>query len=191
MNIASDKKEIIPEDFRPKQTPHSLRVIMGKANSQDINRSNVVIKELGEVKLIGFRVLCGNKDYQEEIHKAACILQERVKEIKHVMNSGRQVGAYIVEDTVPEKDGYWVCVQVSSFQQVPEDMVTLTVPPQKYVTMMHKGPNTLIGKSYEVIHNWMVIKDLKRASYSWKLELYQANEINPTDLHVELYDSIY
>jgi acetate kinase len=99
MNIASDKKEIIPQDFRPKQTPHSLRVIMGKANSQDINRSNVVIKELGEVKLIGFRVLCGKKDYQEEIHKAACILQERVKEIKHVKNSGRQVGAYIVEDT--------------------------------------------------------------------------------------------
>lgn len=86
------------------------------------------VKDLEVVKLVGIRVVCAGEKYLEEIPKAAKILKERTNEIKNVLFSGQQVGAFVVEESSPEEDGYWICVQVDEYKDVPEDMSTLTVP---------------------------------------------------------------
>ncbi len=149
------------------------------------------IKELNEVKLVGFRVFCEGDQYQEEIPQAAALLKNRVSEIKNILNDGRQVGAFIVDAPSDDLDGYWVCVQVSEYGDIPDDMVTLTVPPQKYATIMHNGANHFIMNSYEKLHHWIADNHFRRADQSWNLEFYQRIVNTPEDVLVELYDSIY
>ncbi|GIO27976.1 GyrI-like domain-containing protein [Ornithinibacillus bavariensis] len=149
------------------------------------------IKELGEIRLVGFRVVCEGNKYQEEISKAAALLKERTTEIKNVLHSGRQVGAFVVDASTDDQDGYWVCVQVSEYSDIPNDMVTLTVPPQRYATTMHNGPIYSIMNSYEKLHQWIADKGLQRARENWSLEFYHRLENAPEDVQVELCDSIY
>jgi predicted transcriptional regulator YdeE len=149
-----------------------------------------LVKDLGEVKLVGIRVVCAEEKYIEEIPKAAKTLKERTNEIKNVLYSGQQVGAFIVEESSLEEDGYWVCVQVDEFKEVPKDMSTLTVPPHKYATILHNGPNYLIKSSYEELHQWIAIQGLKRSNKSWNLEFYLRDNQNPNNVRVELFDSI-
>lgn len=148
------------------------------------------VKDLGEVKLVGIRVVCAGEKYIEEIPKAAKILKERTNEIKNVLFSGQQVGAFIVEESSPEEDGYWICVQVDVYKDVPEDMSTLTVPPHKYATILHTGPNYHIKNSYEELHQWIAKQGLKRSNKSWNLEFYRGENQNPDNVRVELFDSI-
>ncbi|MBA2174920.1 GyrI-like domain-containing protein [Halobacillus locisalis] len=150
------------------------------------------VKEIGEVKLVGFRVLCEGERYMEEIPKAARSLNKRKKEIKHVTDSGRHVGAFVVEESSPEEDGYWIGVQVRDYEDIPEGMTTLTIPPQQYATTLHKGPNDQIRTSYAALHKWIEEKGYTRADNRWNLERYheETDPENPSDVHVELCDSI-
>ncbi len=88
--------------------------------------SDMSVKKLGQIKLVGFRVVCADDQYIEEIPKAANELAERIGEIQNVMNGDQQIGAFVVEEMTPEHEGYWVGVQVSEFENIPENMTTLT-----------------------------------------------------------------
>ncbi|WP_096190665.1 GyrI-like domain-containing protein [Evansella halocellulosilytica] len=153
----------------------------------------ISVKELTELKLVGIRVVCEGEKYIEEIPKAAKLLQKRTNEIQHVLNGGNQIGAFVVEESSPEEDGYWVGVEVSKYEEIPDDMVTLTIPAQKYASILHTGPNDKIKESYELMHRWIAEEGLKRANNSWNLEIYQRgnNPDHPDDVRVQLLDSIY
>ncbi|MEH7526288.1 GyrI-like domain-containing protein [Bacillus sp. JJ1503] len=91
---------------------------------------NKAIKGLDELRLVGFRVLCSGDQYLVEIPKASLRLCERISEIKQVVNPIEQFGAFVVENETADEDGYWVCVEVKEYEDIPTDMVTLTIPPQ-------------------------------------------------------------
>jgi predicted transcriptional regulator YdeE len=150
------------------------------------------IKSLNEIKLVGFRVLCEGEKYIEEIPKAARLLKERSGEIKYVLDSEQQIGAFVVEKSTPDEDGYWIGVQVEEYEDIPEGMVALKIPSQKYGSIMHCGPNDLIRGSYEELHQWISEQGLERAIQGWNLEIYQKENDpeNPGDVRVELLDSI-
>lgn len=150
------------------------------------------IKSLNEIKLVGFRVLCEGEKYIEEIPKAARLLKERSGEIKYVLEPGQQIGAFVVEESTPDEDGYWIGVQVEEYEDIPEGMVTLNIPSQKYAAIVHCGPNDRIRSSYEELHQWISEQGLERAIQGWNLEIYQKENDpeNPGDVRVELLDSI-
>ncbi|MEL3971932.1 GyrI-like domain-containing protein [Rossellomorea oryzaecorticis] len=150
------------------------------------------IKSLNEIKLVGFRVLCEGEKYIEEIPKAARLLKERSGEIKNVLDLEQQIGSFVVEESTPDEDGYWIGVQVEEYEDIPEGMVTLNIPSQKYAAIIHHGPNDRIRSSYEELHQWISEQGLKRAIQGWNLEVYQKenNPENPGDVRVELLDSI-
>ncbi|MGM7701824.1 GyrI-like domain-containing protein [Pseudalkalibacillus sp. Hm43] len=147
------------------------------------------VKELGQIKLVGFRVVCADNQYIEEIPKAANELAERINEIKNVMNVDQQIGAFVVEETTPEHEGYWVGVQVSEYQNIPENMTILTIPEQKYATLVHTGPNDLIRESYSHLHQWIEEQGYTRSNTGWNLEI-SPKQNDPQNLQVELMDSI-
>ena len=91
---------------------------------------NKTIKELDGLRLVGFRVLCSGDQYLVEIPKASLMLSERISEIKQVVDPNVQIGAFVVENETPDEDGYWVSVEVKEYEDIPMDMVTLTIPPQ-------------------------------------------------------------
>jgi hypothetical protein len=76
---------------------------------------SISIKELDDVKLVGFRVQCPGDQFVNEIPKASQLLQHRQNEIKYVVNPHHQIGAFIVEENSPDEDGYWMCLEVAKY----------------------------------------------------------------------------
>ena len=65
---------------------------------------NKTIRELDELRLVGFRVFCSGDQYLVEIPKASLMLTERVNEIKQVVDPNIQIGAFVVENETPDED---------------------------------------------------------------------------------------
>lgn len=147
------------------------------------------VKELGEIKLVGLRVLCRGDEYVNEIPKASIELQKRMHEIQQVINPSLQIGAFVVENSTEEEDGYWICVEVKEYEDIPNGMVMLTVPPQKYGTLKHTGANNMIRNSYNSLHEWLEEKGLKRLKDKWHLEIYSSWE-DPNNVDVLLLDTV-
>ncbi|KAB2328685.1 GyrI-like domain-containing protein [Cytobacillus depressus] len=150
---------------------------------------NKTIKELDELRLVGFRVLCSGDQYLVEIPKASLRLCERISKIKQVVNPIEQFGAFVVEKETADDDGYWVCVEVKEYEDIPTDMVTLTIPPQKYAAMRHKGSNYKIMEAYNDLHKWIEENNFIRLKNKWHIErFYDWKDTQKVD--VELLDTI-
>ncbi len=148
-----------------------------------------VVKKLEELKLTGFRVLCPGEEYAIEILKASKLLESRLSEVKNVKNRAIQFGAFIVDTNSEEEDGYWVAVEVEEFEDIPEGMVTLTVPAQRYASAKYEGPNTGIFNAYDELHSWVAEQGHKRLTDKWHVEIFKSWD-DPNNLVVELLDTI-
>ncbi|TCZ79495.1 AraC family transcriptional regulator [Paenibacillus albiflavus] len=149
------------------------------------------VVELKEMKLVGIRVVCPGDQYIDEIPKATFLLKERLNEINDVLQPVRLIGSFIVGDFSEEEDGYWVCVEVNDIRQVPECMVSLVVPKQKYAVIKHNGPNYEIRDTYEKLHNWIEENKYERLQRAWHLEISDVwGESETTKIEVDLYDTI-
>ncbi|MGN1402415.1 MAG: GyrI-like domain-containing protein [Bacillus sp. (in: firmicutes)] len=155
----------------------------------ETSKQNITIKELGELKLVGFRVLCSSDQYRVEIPKASLRLNERISEIKPIVNPMEQLGAFMVENETADEDGYWVCVEVKEHKDIPPDMVTITIPAQRYAVINHKGPNYKIMDAYNDLHKWIEDNNYVRLKNKWHLERYYDCE-DTEKLDVELLDTI-
>ncbi|MCG7345241.1 GyrI-like domain-containing protein [Sporosarcina sp. ACRSL] len=150
---------------------------------------NKSVIELSELKLVGFRVLCPGDQYVNEIPKASSQLSERIGEISNVINPLQQIGAFVVENETDNEDGYWICVEVNEYENIPDEMITLTIPSQRYAVVRHKGPNDEIRDAYEDLHKWIEETNYLRLTNKWHLEkFYSWTDIKNID--VELFDTI-
>ncbi|MFT9598549.1 GyrI-like domain-containing protein [Mesobacillus sp.] len=147
------------------------------------------VKQLSELKLVGIRVLCPGDQYVIEIPKASKVLSERMDEIANVVNPSLQLGAFVVDHNSNEEDGYWVCVEVSEFEEIPKDMVALTIPAQMYAILRHKGANVEIRQAYNELHQWIEANGYQRLTNKWHLEAFHEWS-DPANLDVELRDTV-
>ncbi|MCC3359395.1 GyrI-like domain-containing protein [Bacillus sp. REN16] len=150
---------------------------------------NMTIKELDELKLVGFRVLCPGDQYIIEIPKASLQLSERIHEIKNVVNPLQQFGAFVVESDNDDEDGYWICVEVRDYEDTPSDMVTLTVPPQRYAVSRYKGVNYKIMDAYNHLHLWIEENKYRRIKDKWHLEIFYSWK-DTENVDVDLLDTV-
>lgn len=152
-----------------------------------IQDENVI--NLEELKLVGFRVLCAEDQYAKEIPKTSMILTNRQNEIKNAINKEIQYGAFIVDTHAESEDGYWVAVAVDKFENIPDGMVTLRIPPQRYATATYHGSNKGIFEAYEQLHKWTFEQGFNRLRDKWHLEMYKSWQ-DQANLEVELLDTI-
>ena len=149
----------------------------------------IIIKDLAELKLVGYRVLCEAEQYIIEIPQATRRLFEQIKDITAVVDPFQLYGAFVVDNETKDEDGYWVCVEVSDYKDIPTEMVALTIPRQSYAVVRHKGKNSLIGESYNQLHKWIEENGYKRLKNKWHLEKYHSWE-DVDNIDVELLDTI-
>jgi len=150
------------------------------------------IIELDEKMLVGIRVVCPGDQYVSEIPQAAIELKNRISEINHVVLPARLIGAFVAGDFSQEEDGYWACVEVSDIDKIPEGMVSLNVPKQRYAVRHYKGPNHGIRFEYDKLHRWIEENGYERIQRSWHLEISDewGSEEAGNEVNVELYDTI-
>ncbi|MFI8574419.1 GyrI-like domain-containing protein [Rossellomorea aquimaris] len=150
---------------------------------------NIKVKNTGELKLIGFRVVCPGDQYIIEIPKAASKLKEKVHEIQHLVNDQVQLGAFIAEDTTGDLDGYWVGMEVEKIEVIPPGMVSLTIPPQTYVSTFYQGANHGIRDAYRDMHEWAEVNGYVRRRDLWHLERFYRFD-SGEQVEVELLDTV-
>lgn len=147
------------------------------------------IREVKEKKLVGFRVVCEDMmGYGQEIPKASITLARRKDEIKHLVEPVKLIGAFKASETSIEEDGYWVCYEVNNFKDIPEGMVTLVVPAQKYAVLNFKGHASEIYKVYTHLHQWIDENGYRRVPDKWTLEIY--SKWTENEDNVDLCDPI-
>ncbi|WP_404470449.1 GyrI-like domain-containing protein [Sutcliffiella horikoshii] len=149
---------------------------------------NKTVKEIGELKLVGYRVL-SDGEYANDIPKATRQLSSRMNEIKNVIHPEFSFGAFIVDTSSEDEDGYWVGVAVDSFEDIPVGMTALKIPPQRYASAKYNGSNKDIFDAYDELHQWALQKGYKRLTDKWHIEIFTAWE-NPDELEVELLDTV-
>ena len=150
---------------------------------------NPAIEDLEEIKIVGFRVLCEGDQYIDEIPKAAFQLNERIDEIQQVTNLSVQYGAFIIDHYSEAEDGYWIGVEVKEYDNIPEGMASLTIPPQRYAVLKHTGANGKIRDSYASLHNWIKENGFNRELNKWHLERYHSWS-NKNHISVDLLDTV-
>jgi len=149
------------------------------------------VVELNGKKLVGLRVVCSGDEYAFEIPKAAVKLKERLNEINDVLSPARLVGAFVVGDFSEEEDGYWVCVEVNKVNHVPEGMVSIEIPAQRYAVVRHTGSHAEIGNTYEDLHKWIANHNFERIHRAWHLEIADEwGHHGLTEFEIDLYDTI-
>ncbi|MFD1020927.1 GyrI-like domain-containing protein [Thalassobacillus hwangdonensis] len=147
------------------------------------------VKEIGEKKLVGFRVVCEDmKEFGEEIPKASMKLVERKSEIKHLVEPVNLIGAFKVAEESQDEDGYWSCFEVEAIEDVPEGMVSLTIPKQKYAVLNFKGHSSEIIDVYTDLHQWITDNGYERTPEKWTLEIY--SEWSENEDNVDLCDPV-
>ncbi|GEN52339.1 GyrI-like domain-containing protein [Halobacillus faecis] len=138
------------------------------------------VKEFGNKKLVGFRVVCNDmKGYGKEIPEASMALERRKSEIKQLLEPVKLIGAFKAGEISEGDDGYWVCFEVHEFEDIPEGMVRLVVPAQKYAILNFNGHASEIFHVYTHLHQWINDNGYKRVPDQWSLEIYSkwtANE---------------
>ncbi|MFE8696055.1 GyrI-like domain-containing protein [Cytobacillus sp. FJAT-53684] len=50
---------------------------------------------------------------------------------------------------------FWVSVEVKEYEDIPMDMVTQTIPPQRYAVLRRIGANSKIVEAYNDLHKWI------------------------------------
>ncbi|MFB4169361.1 GyrI-like domain-containing protein [Virgibacillus sp. JSM 102003] len=146
-------------------------------------------REISEKKLVGFRVVCEDMTgYGQEIPKASMSLDRRKDEIKQLVDPVKLIGAFKASETSEEDDGYWVCYEVHDFEAIPDGMVSLVVPEQKYAVLHFKGHASEIFQVYTHLHQWIEENGYKRVPDKWTLEIY--SKWTENEDNVDLCDPI-
>jgi predicted transcriptional regulator YdeE len=189
--MKSSGVEVGPMHWYPDYSSFTFQDLDGNAVAVTQN-FEMRIRELEALQLVGIRVVCADEaGYIDAIPQASYQLRHRLDEISGVIDPHLMVGVYKPGDTVAEEDGYWVCTRVDRFEAVPEGMMAVSVPAQRYAVKWHYGPRSKVGETYRKLHKLMDDAGLLRNSQAWHIEM-QRNWGVPeeTDIEMDLYDTI-
>lgn len=118
----------------------------------DILEPKIVHKD--ELKVVGMPYYGNNS--KGEISQIWGVFCKRMNEIKNKTNFEVSYGVCDPEVSEDGKFHYTACVEVSSFEDIPEGMVTKVVPEGRYAVFTYNGPIEKIGEFYKKIYkDWL------------------------------------
>lgn len=121
-----------------------------------VNQSNKIERvNKEEFKCVGIKWEGAFKQAAEgEIRKVHAEMQERLKEIKNVLNADVLLG--LSYHASPNADGFvhYAMVEVETIEDVPAGMQSLTVPAYSYAKCEHQHGQS-IDQSYNNMYQWI------------------------------------
>jgi predicted transcriptional regulator YdeE len=136
--------ELFPGSYKPERVPAALRVLkflpISEVNTMQVRDMEPHIVEHDELKLIGIPCI-SLKDMGGKYHHAKEALLSSTKHLPSVKNSSIQYGIWPQVPTQQQSDmhAYILCVEVESFNDIPEWYFRTTLPPQKCVVVSNKS----------------------------------------------------
>ncbi|WP_121612750.1 GyrI-like domain-containing protein [Mesobacillus foraminis] len=158
----------------------------------------VQILEKEELRLVGFSV----SDSLNNIVKSNIvgILREELVNRKNEIPGKKEDDLYLIQ-LYPE--GMWtpdvpythiVGFEVSEYGDTPSGMIKHCVPPGNYAEFVHRGPETSIGSTYDLINEWLE-KNGHGGPRPFDIELWRnidtlENDDSAIDIYVPIKASI-
>jgi predicted transcriptional regulator YdeE len=119
----------------------------------------ISVVTLDEIKLVAIKVVGRRSELSHRVPMAWLELVNRLDAIPHKVDPDLFYDAYPeVEHLTDGGDGVhtqYVGTAVSAFGDVPEGMVTLTIPARTYVTATVRGGADQIDRTYLAIGQWL------------------------------------
>lgn len=118
----------------------------------------VDIMEREEVKLVGFSLIESLDNVLES--KIVVALREELSKRMYEIENRKGTGIYLIQ--IYPHDGQWtphipyqhvVAFEVTSYGVIPNGMITHTLPHGRFMKIIHKGPESRIGTTYDLINN--------------------------------------
>lgn len=145
-----------------------------------------------EIKLIGMQYIGANQNGEIPALWAEKFIP-RADEIKNVVGELIYYGVCecACEGECKCSEGsdfyYTACREVSSFDNVPDGMITKTIPAAKYAVFTHKGPLSELNETYgKVYSEWLPASGLQIAG-NYSFEYYDERFCIKNNLELDIY----
>ena len=123
-----------------------------------MSRMPLDISEKEEMKLVGFSVHASLNSIVE--NKIVGKIREDLAKRKNEVKNKEDEGIYLIQ-IYPECEwtpdvpyDHIVGIVVTSFTDIPTDMITHLVPKGRYAKFVHTGPESKIGNTYDLINEY-------------------------------------
>lgn len=120
---------------------------------------NIEVVEKQEVKLVGYSVEASLNNVIET--KLVAKLREKLSVASGLIKDRIDNGIFLVQiypdcEWTPDVEfRHIIAVEVSSFDDIPSEMIAHSIPSGRYIKFSHKGPESEIGNTYDEIFGWM------------------------------------
>ena len=81
-----------------------------------------------------------------------------------------------------------ICVEVDELRHIPEGMVGLTIPSQRYAYLKHEGPVEEIWKSFGELQNWIAEAGHTKDPLDFKMDYCPKYQTSPHELFQKIVD---
>ncbi len=114
--------------------------------------------EREEIRLVGFSITESLNNVLES--KILGPLREDLEKRMNEIENRKGSGIYLIQ--IYPHDGHWtpyvpyqhvIGFEVTSYGEIPNDMITHTVPSGRYIKIIHKGAESQISTTYDFINN--------------------------------------
>ncbi len=183
--LEKKKNETETLSLEIKEKANRIDSYLNVLKQENIMENNVIIKELPEVIVASMRKVIANYDEFNEFYPVMGKLME-----KHGVKCATPGYCFSLyhDGEYKEKDiDVEICESVDKIYESKDGITYKQIPSTKAACILHKGPYTTIGKSYEAIFSWIErngyqTADMPRESYidgCW-------NKENPEDWLTEI-----
>ncbi|MBP1991922.1 GyrI-like domain-containing protein [Paenibacillus eucommiae] len=126
-----------------------------------------------ELKLVGVEIICPFTSMEVEIPDAWKSMKIRKNEVSDRRNDDILYGMYPQSSDSPDtnKCYYYICVEVNSVQNIPPEMIQITIPPQRYVSYNYRGPIKNFNSAYERVNSFIETQGFEHNLKAFVLEI--------------------
>lgn len=138
---------------------------------------NPEVITLPALQIVGIKVVGRHSELSHRVPIAWLDLMGRLDQIPHKVDPTRFYGLFPESDQLNDGDNgvftYWVGTAVSAVGALPEGMVALSLPEQRYAVASVKGDREAIVQTYTALFNWLKATSRATAADRLGFELYE------------------
>lgn len=153
------------------------------------------IRTVPAFHVVAIKVVGRHSELSHRVPVAWLDLTKRLDQIPHKVDPTLFYGLFPESDQLIDGENgvltYWVGTAVSEVGALPEGMVALSLPEQRYVVATAKGPKEAISQSYMTLFGWLKETGHRTDGERLGFELYDANRMAVTPPYDQFDYDIY
>jgi predicted transcriptional regulator YdeE len=146
------------------------------------------MKDLEPIHLVGYRLTMPEGTNRiTAMQEASNRLWERLVEVTSALDPFFMIGAYL-----PSQADYWVGLQVSETECIPQGMETVTLPARRYAVKWHYGLRSHVQRTYQRMNELLDQAGVTPDHQAWRVEMTRnwGSKAEEAELEMDLYLAI-